>query len=332
MSGKKYNWAILGPGKIAHKFASDLKLLPNAVLYAVGSRNIDRAKEFANQYGFKKAYGSYKELAEDPEVDVVYIASPHVGHYQDSLLCLRNKKAVLCEKPIAINARQCQVMIDTARENNVFFMEALWTRFLPSFLKAKELIDEGEIGEVSVIESDFCLQAPYDVEGRLFNQMLGGGALLDIGIYPVFASLEFFSKPVSIHAMSTKSNTGVDSSCSMIFKHKDDKMSVLFCSIITTGRTETLIHGSEGLIRINKEWHIPTTVDLISRNQESKHYKFIEPGYGYEYEAAEVMKCLDQNKIESDIFNWQKSTDLITTLDWVRKEAFITYPEELERL
>lgn len=332
MTNKVYNWAIIGPGRIAQKFASDLKLLPNAALYAVGSRSIDRSKNFANQFGFKKAYGSYQEVAEDPDVDIIYIASPHVGHYQDSLLCLRNKKAVLCEKPIAINSKQCQIMIDTAKQNNVFFMEALWTRFIPSFLKCRELIDEGAIGDVSALESDFCMKAPYDVEGRLFNQMLGGGALLDIGIYPVFISLEIFGKPIAINAMSTKSDTGVDSSCSMIFRHKDDKLSVLFCSIISTGRTETLIHGSEGLIRINREWHIPTTVDLIRKDQESMHFKFIEPGFGYQYEAAEVMQCLDNNKLESDSFGWQKSIDLITTLDLVRKEASISYPDELERI
>jgi len=332
MSDKLYNWAIIGPGKIAHKFASDLKLLPNAVLYAVGSRNIDRAKAFANQYGFQKAYGSYKEVAEDPNVDIVYIASPHIGHYRDSLLCLNNKKAVLCEKPIAINAKQCEIMIGAAKKNNVFFMEALWTRFIPSFLKCKELIDEGAIGEVLAVESDFCIQPPYDIEGRLFNQMLGGGSLLDIGLYPVFIALEILGKPLSIKAMATKSDSGIDNSCSMLFKHKNNKLSVLYCSLITQGRTEALIHGSEGLIRINKEWHIPTTVDLLIKDVEPYHYKFIEPGFGYEYEAAEVMTCLDEGKVESGSFRWQKSIDLITTLDEVRKEASIVYPDELEQV
>jgi predicted dehydrogenase len=332
MSNKSYNWAIIGPGRIAQKFASDLKLLPNANLYAVGSRNIDRAKNFANEYGFQKSYGSYKEIAEDPDVDIVYIASPHVGHYKDSLLCLNNGKAVLCEKPVAINEQQCQIMLETAKKNNVFFMEALWTRFIPSFIKCKELIEEGEIGEVLIVESDFCFKAPYEVEGRLFNPKLGGGSLLDIGIYPVFLALEILGKPQLINAMSIMSETGVDSSCSMTFKHKEDKLSVLFCTLVADGRTEAIIHGSEGMIRINTMWHIPSTVDLIKKGTGPVHYKFIEPGYGYQYEAEEVMKCLDDKKIESTIFGWQKSINLISTLDHIRKKASINYPSDIEKI
>jgi len=330
MNRKSYNWAILGPGRIAQKFASDLKLLPNANLYAVGSRNIDRAKNFATEYGFQKAYGSYKEIAEDPDIDIVYIASPHVGHYNDSLLCLNNGKAVLCEKPVAINEMQCRKMLDAAKKNNVFFMEALWTRFIPSFIKCKELIEEGEIGEVLIVEADFCFKAPYEVEGRLFNPLLGGGSLLDIGLYPVFLSLEILGKPEAIKAMAIMTDTGVDSSCSMIFKHKEDKLSVLFSSLITEGRTEAIIHGSEGIIKINSQWHIPSTVDLIKKGTGPVHYKFIEPGFGYQYEAEEVIKCLDEKKIESSVFGWQKSIDLISTLDQIRKIASINYPSEIE--
>jgi predicted dehydrogenase len=332
MNTKTYNWAIIGPGKIAQKFASDLKLLPNANLYAVGSRNIDRAKEFAARHGFQKAYGSYKEVAEDPNVDVVYIASPHVGHYKDSLLCLNNGKAVLCEKPVAMNLQQCQKMLNAAKKNNVFFMEALWTRFIPSFLKCKELIEEGEIGDVLIVESDFCFKAPYEVEGRLFNPMLGGGSLLDIGLYPVFISLEILGKPLTVNAMATMSDTGVDSSCSMLFKHNDNKLSVLFSTLVADGRTEAIIHGSEGMIRINSQWHIPSTVDLIKKETGTVHFKFIEPGYGYQYEAEEVMKCLDKKMTESPVFGWQKSIDLIATLDQIRKTASIKYPDEIEKV
>jgi predicted dehydrogenase len=245
MNAKSYNWAIIGPGKIAQKFASDLKLLPNANLYAVGSRNLDRAKGFATQFGFKKAYGSYKEVAEDPNVDIVYIASPHVCHYKDSLLCLNSGKAVLCEKPAAINQQQYNKMLEAAKKNNVFFMEALWTRFIPSFNKCIELIEEGEIGEVNLVEANFCINPPYDIEGRIFNPMLGGGSLLDIGLYPVFLSLEIFGKPEMINAMATMSETGVDSSCSMIFKNKENKLSVLFSTVICEGGIEAIVHGSE---------------------------------------------------------------------------------------
>jgi predicted dehydrogenase len=332
MNNKSYNWAIIGPGKIAQKFASDLKLLPNANLYAVGSRSLDRAKSFASEFHFQKAYGSYSEVANDPNVDIVYISSPHVCHYKDSLLFLSSGKAVLCEKPVAINEQQCQIMLQTAKKNNVFFMEALWTRFIPSFNKCIELIEEGEIGEVQIVESDFCFTAPYDVEGRLFNPILGGGTLLDIGIYPVFISLEILGKPEIINAMATMTKTGVDGTCSILFEHKENKLSVLFSSILVDGRTEAMVHGSEGSIRINTQWHRPTTVDLIKKGTGPVHYKFIEPGFGYQYEAEEVMKCLDEKKIESSVFGWQKSIDLISTLDKIRKTASIAYPPEIEQI
>jgi predicted dehydrogenase len=329
---KVYNWGILGPGSIAQKFASDLKLLPNAKLYAVGSRNFDRANNFAKKFGAVKAYGSYQELATDPEVDIIYIASRHVGHYPDSLLCMKNGKAVLVEKPVALNGEQCKVMIDAAKKNRVFFMEALWTRFLPSFLKCRELIKEGAIGRIRMINADFCFKAIYDVEGRLFNPLLGGGSLLDIGIYPVFLALQLAGNPENIEAQATFSATGVDQNCSMLFEHEQGILSVLFCSLMNSGRTEALIHGSEGIIRINSEWHIPTSVDLMPDGKEPVHFTFNEQGYGYEYEAMEAMKCLDQGLKESASFNWQHSTDLISTLDRIRLETGITYPAEIERI
>ena len=225
--GKIYKWGILGAGNIAQKFASDLKLLSNAKLYAVGSRDIERATDFAQKFGAEKAYGSYEEFVKDPDIDVVYVASRHVQHYSNSLLCLKHGKAVLCEKPVAMNLAQCKVMMETARKNNLFFMEALWTRFIPSFLKCLELIREGAIGEVKLIQSDFSMKPAFDANGRLFNQMLGGGALLDIGIYPAFLALEIAGKPESIAAFAEIGSTRVDETCSMMFRHDKGIISVL---------------------------------------------------------------------------------------------------------
>jgi predicted dehydrogenase len=332
MTTKKYNWAILGPGKIAHTFVSDLKLLPNANLYAVGSRNIDRAKDFSKKYNFQKAYGSYEELAADPDIDIIYIASPHINHYESTLLCLNHGKAVLCEKPVAINSSQFKVMIETAKKKNIFFMEALWTQFIPSFLKCKQLILEGAIGEIKLIEADFCFKAQYDVEGRIFNPILGGGSLLDIGIYPVFIALSILGVPKSIKAIASFADTGIDSACSMLFQHVDNAISILFSSVETDGRNEALIHGSEGTIKIKSRWHMPSTLDLLKRGADTEHFSFFEPGKGYQYEAAEVMKCLDEKRVESTIFSWQDSLNLISTLDAIRSEAGIKYPDEIEKL
>lgn len=327
---KTYNWGILAPGRIAQKFASDLKLLPNAKLYAVGSRSKERAREFAEKFGFVKSYGSYEELAQDPNIDIVYIASPHTGHYAHSLLCLENGKSVLCEKPVAMNAEQYKLMIAKAKKSHLFFMEALWTMFIPSFVKFKQLTEQGKIGDIILIESDFCFKAPYNSEGRLFSKELGGGSLLDIGIYPVFMALEMGGIPIHKQSIATIGKTGVDEKCAMTFKHRNDVMSVLYCSIMNTGRSETLIYGDKGYIRLNTMWHCPTTIDLFLDGKEPEHLDFEEPGFGYQYEAKHVMECMNEGKIESEIFSWEKSLHLINTLDDIRKQNGIRYADNIE--
>ncbi|MCK5730151.1 MAG: Gfo/Idh/MocA family oxidoreductase, partial [Draconibacterium sp.] len=186
---KIYNWAILGCGKIAKKFSADLKLLPNVNLYAAASRNLDNAKDFATEMGFDVAYGSYEELVADSKVDIVYVATPHSHHYEHTLLCLKNKKAVLCEKAFAMNKNEVMEMIACAKENNTFLMEAFWTMFQPSFIHAMEILKSGELGKLKLVRSDFGFNGPFDTEKRLYNIALGGSSLLDIGIYPVFAAL-----------------------------------------------------------------------------------------------------------------------------------------------
>jgi predicted dehydrogenase len=329
---KIYKWGILGAGSIARKFASDLRQLPNARLLAIGSRSLDRANEFAAEFGADKAYGHYEEMAADPDIDIVYIASRHVGHYPHAMLCMQNKKAVLVEKPVAMNEGQFQVMLNAARKYQVFFMEALWTRFIPSFQKCLQLIREGAIGEITLIQADFCFKAPYDTEGRLFNPLLGGGALLDIGLYPAFLALQVAGKPQKIEAQASFSASGVDQSCSILFEHQGKILSVLCCSIVNSGRNEALIHGTKGKIRINAMWHIPTSVDLLPDDDDMVHYSFHEPGFGYQYEAAEVMHCMEDGLKESPVFSWEHSHDLICTLDIIRKKTGIHYPESIEKL
>jgi len=329
---KTYNWAILGAGSIAEKFASDLNLLPNAKLYAVGSRSLERAEKFASRHKIQKAYGTYEEMVKDPLIDIVYIATRHVSHYSNSILCLNHGKAVLCEKPVAMNKNQFSIMRDTASKMKLFFMEALWTRFIPSFKKCKELVENGKIGDIKLIESDFCFKAYFDKEGRLFNPLLGGGALLDIGIYPVFFALEMVGKPIEVEAFACIGETKVDENCTIQFKHENDILSSLFSSIATNGRNEAIVHGTKGLIRINTMWHIPTSVDLLLNDEKPVHYSFEEPGFGYQYEAEEVMDCLDKGLTQSSVFGWQRSLDLISTLDIIREKAGITYPSELESI
>jgi predicted dehydrogenase len=228
---RKYNWAVLGCGKIARKFSNDLKLLPAARLYAAASRDFQRAEEFAAEMGFEKAFGSYEEMVNDPEVDVVYIATPHSHHREHAMLCLNHKKAVLCEKAFAINRQEAEEMVQCAQNNHTFLMEAFWTMFQPSFRKAMEILQKGELGELKHVRSDFAFNGPYDPQKRLYNIALGGGSLLDIGIYPVFAALTSLGKPEEIKAIADFSISGAEETIGMIFKYHDGKMASLVSSL-----------------------------------------------------------------------------------------------------
>lgn len=323
--GKVWNWGIIAPGRIAEKFASDLRLVKGANLYAVASRNHSRAQHFASQSNAEVAYGSYEELARDPKVDVVYIASPHVFHFEHSMLCLRNGKHVLCEKPMGMNAQLVQELGKVAKDNNLFLMEALWTKFSPSFRKCYELVQNGYIGEVKYIQANFCFKAEYDTTKRLFNKALGGGSLLDIGIYPVFFALEFAGKPDAILASAAIGTTGVDESCSIIFQHQQQGiLANLSSSFLVNAPTEAIIAGSSGFIRMHSKWHEPTNFDLVI-DVEKLHYSFDEPGFGYQYEIEEVIKCLNNGDLQSAEFPLYKSLRLHETLDSIRQQIGLQY-------
>ncbi len=324
---KTYNWAILGCGKIARKFAADLCLLPNARLYATASRSIENAQAFASDFGFEKAYGSYEEMANDPAVDVVYIASPHSHHCEHALLCLNHKKAVLCEKAFALNSREVGLMVDAARKNNTFLMEAFWTRFQPSFQKAMEIIHSGELGALKMVRSDFAFNAEFDPEKRLYNVELGGGSLLDIGIYPIFMSLMTLGKPSEIKTMASFCPTGAEETIMMSFRYAGGEMASLVSSFASHSSIQTELWFENGFVRINRRFHTPTTLTYWKNWEEERTITFESgEGLGYELEAAHVMKCLDEGRIESDMMPLSTSSDLMEIMDRVRKDAGIVFP------
>lgn len=326
---KKYCWAVLGCGRIARKFAQDLKLLPNAKLYAAASRDIKCAQEFANETGFEKAYGSYEELVKDPKVDIVYIATPHSHHREHALLCLNHKKATLCEKALAINAAEVTEMIACARSNNTFLMEAFWTRFQPSFLKAMQVIQSGRLGKLKMVRSDFAFSAEKDPGKRLYNIDLGGGSLLDIGIYPVFASLMAFGKPTELRTLANFSFTGSEESIIMSFKYQDGAMASLVSSFASYSSIQTEYWCEKGYLRLNKRWFTPTQISFWENGTDKEQQIGVEKtqGNGYQLEAAHVMKCLDEGKTESDMMSLQTSLNLMEILDQVRKDAGIVFPK-----
>lgn len=325
---KTYNWAILGCGKIARKFAGDLKLLSNANLYAAASRTLENAKAFATELGFEKAYGSYEEMVNDPAVDVVYIASPHSHHCEHALLCLNHRKAVLCEKAFAINSKEVAQMIEASKRNNTFLMEAFWTRFQPSFLKVLDIIRTGELGALKMVRSDFAFNAEYNPEKRLYNVALGGGSLLDIGIYPIFMAMMTLGKPSEIKTLARFCPTGAEESIMMSFAYPGGEIASLVSSFAAHSSTQTEFSFENGFVRLNRRFYTPTSLTYW-KNWENEQVITFEKsaGFGYDLEAAHVMECLDKGMIESDWMPLSRSSDLMEIMDSVRADAGIVFPE-----
>lgn len=325
---KVYNWGIIGLGKIAHKFAQDLEVGKNMRLHAVASRSQERAEKFAATYGATHAYGSYEALMKCPDLDVVYIATPHTGHYENTIMCLENNIPVLCEKPFAMNWKQVEEMIKLAKEKQTFLMEALWTRFLPTTLKVLDIIESGEIGKVVSVKADFGFKAHFDPDGRLFNPQLGGGALLDIGIYPVFLALLILGKPPTIKALASFGSTGVDEDCGMLFQYENGETAHLHTTLRAKTKTEAFIYGEHGTIQIHSRWHGPSWFSVINEEGRPTNYHFDWDNNGYMYEAEHVVKCLEEQKKESDWMSHHFSSQLIQLLDEIRSICGIEYPTQ----
>ncbi|HOH37220.1 MAG TPA: Gfo/Idh/MocA family oxidoreductase [Spirochaetota bacterium] len=314
-----YKWGIIGAGKISEKFAEGLKSSAKAECYAVASRDMAKAEEFASKNGFKKAYGSYEAMLADPEVDIVYIATPNNLHYSNTIAALSAGKNVLCEKPFALNSKELAEMIELARSKKLFLMEALWSRFLPSVVKVKELIESEKLGKAHVVQADFGFISEYNPEGRLFNPSLGGGSLLDIGIYPVFLSLFLFGYPDNISVLSVKAPSGTDNTNGILFSYNDGKVSSLMSSFAVNLDTEARIYCDKGKITLNRMFHCPTSVTISEGNSIQK-LPIEFSGNGYNYEADEVMRCLDLGLTESPYWNLNSSIELMKLLDEIRMQ------------
>jgi predicted dehydrogenase len=323
---KKYKWGILAPGKMSAKFTEGLKLLGNAELYAVGSRDAGRAEKFAKEYGFRKSYGSYDELARDKEVDIIYIASPHSHHYEHTMLCLKNKKAVLCEKAFAINGREVDGMIKEAIKQNTFLMEALWPPFQPIYKKTKEIINTGKPGKIVHMDARFTFQPPYDPLERKFNIELGGSSLLDIGIYPVIDALFFLGVPDEITAKASFADSGSEDSISIIFRYNNGTMATLYSSFRTSAGIGCDLLCENGNLYFTRELDMSQQLIVAMHGKEKEKYSLLPEAMGYQYEALEVMDCLDKGMLQSNVVPHSFSRNLINTLDRIRKDAGVVFP------
>ncbi|MDB5140927.1 MAG: afr 2 [Mucilaginibacter sp.] len=328
---KTIRWGILGAGRIAGKFASDLKLVQDAELLAVGSRSQATADKFGREFGIKYCHSSYEALVQNPEVDVIYIATPHVYHHENALLCLQHKKAVLCEKPFAMNTRQAAEMISVAKENKVFLMEALWTKFHPHYKKMREMIGQGLLGEIRSVLINFGFKPLDPVPARLFDPALGGGTVLDIGIYNVFMAMSVLGKPDHIDAVMTSASTGVDEQCAILFRYNNGAMAQLFSTFSSNLATEADICGTEGRIRLTSKFYEPSaTIEYYKERTDSRQIIPVEkePGFGYQYEARHVNECLKKGFTESNVVTFADTLLLMEMLDQIREKAGIHYPAD----
>jgi predicted dehydrogenase len=332
MAGK-IRWGILGCGNIANKFATDLKLVEDAELVAVASRDLQKAVEFSKTHPSKFVFDSYEALASCPEVDVIYIATPHGLHHEHAMLCIRHKKAVLCEKAFALNFSEARDMIEAAKRNGVFIMEAFWTRFLPQYDKVVSLIQKDEIGEIRMLQADFGFDADPKLKSRLYEPSLGGGALLDIGIYPVFIAISLLGRPTEIMAAMKPFPSGVDQQIAIILKFESGALANLSATFEVITPVEAMIAGKKGMIRMTNRFHnaignvellkdgVPVDIGSIHR----------ETGTGYQFEARHVGECLRKNLLESPVMRHEDTLLLIETLDRIRATCGIHYDADKKK-
>ncbi len=299
--GKVYKWGIIGPGKIAQKFAAALALVPDATLHAVASRDLNKAKQFANTWNAPVFYSSYEALAADTSLDAVYIATPHTFHHAHVLLCLRHKKTVLCEKPMSVDYNSTLEMVNTARQNKVFLMEAMWTRFLPVIEKTLQLVKEGSIGDLKYLRADFGFIAPYNAGSRLYDMQLGGGSMLDIGVYPLFLALLLMGKPDTIKSFSQLAPSGADETTSALLCYKNGNIAHIHSTIVAQTPITAEIAGTEGAILLERPWYKGARLQVRKSDTITADFSLPFGDNGFEFQVKEVQDCLQRGALESDI-------------------------------
>jgi len=321
-------WGILGTGAIARQFVEGLGVLPEAEVLAVGSRSEASAERFAGERGIPRRYASYEDLAADPDLDVVYVATPHPFHAENAELCLAAGKAVLCEKPFTVNAAEAERVAGLAREKGLFLMEGMWTRFFPLMERLRNLLSTGELGEPRMLSADFGFRAPLDPASRLFAPDLGGGALLDVGVYCVSLASMVLGAPVRTAGLSHLGETGVDEQAAMILEHEAGRLSTLSIGIRTATPQEATIPGTEGYVKIHSPWWRPTTMTISRPGEEDETVEAPITGNGFNYEAAEVMRCLDEGRTESAVMPLDETLSVMSAMDELRGAWGLRYPSE----
>ena len=327
---ERMKWAILGTGKIATRFAEALNNIPEkAELLAVGSRKEETGNAFGDKFNIPRRYTNYEDVAADPDVDIVYIGTPGVYHLKDVTMCLNHGKHVLCEKAFSINAKEAQAMVDLAREKNLFLMEAMWTRFFPIHVKIRELLAAGTIGTANGITINFLAKPPFDLKNRFFDLNLGAGVLLDTASYGVSWASSLFGEPEAVTGLASFGESGADYQTSLVLRYKAGQLVCLMSSQISYDDKDAVLFGSKGKIVVHSPWYKPTEMTLYVEGKDPEPITLALDGYnGYEFEAQEVMSCIQAGKTESEIMPLDETLSIMKTLDAVREQWGHKFPFE----
>lgn len=320
---KTIQWGIIGAGWISRKFCEAMMSVDDGQVRAVYTQTRKKADSLAGDYPIPFIYDSLAALLEDKEINIVYIATPHPSHAEIAKACLNARKPVLCEKPFTMNLQEATEVVELARKKRLFLMEAMWTRFLPHICKAKEILDSGEIGKVTLLQADLAHIAPKDPNNRFYNKKLGGGALLDLGVYPISFAIYMLGVPHKIRVLCNMADTGVDESMTIDFQYDDGRMAQLFISFVTNSVQEARIYGEEGSIRIHPSWIRPSQATLSLNNGNTETTAFEYTGNGYNFEIDECHRCLREGKTESDLMPLDLTLDIMQMLDWIGQETGI---------
>ena len=321
-------WGILGTGKIARQFATALQQTPGAVLAGVASRDGAKAAAFAEEFGVQRSFDSYQALADADAIDLVYIGTPHPMHAENALMALGAGKGVLCEKAFTVNRREAAQVVEMARANKLFLMEAMWTRFMPALAAVRRLIKEGVIGTPTQLSADFGFDAPQDPAHRVINRELGGGALLDLGIYPLSIAASLLGPVRSVTASAEMGETGVDLQTVFALKHDNGAMSSCACSLKARTPCELSISGALGHIRINSQFHRATSISVALADGTSYELPTPYLGNGYVHEIIEAQRCWQAGLIESPGMTHDETLALMGVMDDIRAQIGLRYPAD----
>jgi predicted dehydrogenase len=321
-------WGVLGSGAIAAAFVADLTMVPDADVVAVGSRTVEAAHAFAAKFAIPHAHGSYADLVKDPDVDVVYVATPHVAHHRCAMAAIAAGKAVLVEKPFTLNASEAAELVAAARSQGTFLMEAMWTRFLPHVEQIRALVTGGRIGDARSLTAELGGVAPADMQHRLWAAELGGGALLDIGVYLVSFASMLFGTPRTIHASGHLGRTGVDGQTAVVLDYSGGQQACLLASIETTNANRANINGTAGRIEVEGPFFKPAEFRVVDLNDAFETMPNVDTGSGLRHQAVEVGRCLRSALLESPTMPLSESLQVMTTLDEIRRQIGLTYPSE----